>query len=72
MEFIDENGSFRLRNPQKYSCLYFPAAGENGIKSSLTPLLGGDAKKDQNTFLFEFLPPRLRSPHACRDYRNSR
>ncbi len=53
MEFIDENGSFRLRNPQKYSCLYFPAAGENGIKSSLTPLLGGDAKKDQNTFLFE-------------------
>lgn len=68
MEFIDENGSFRLRNPQKYSCLYFPAAGENGIKSSLTPLLGGDAKKDQNTFLFE--PVSAENLHNNRSTRN--
>ncbi|MDE7299849.1 MAG: cellobiose phosphorylase, partial [Lachnospiraceae bacterium] len=68
MEFIDGNGSFRLKNPQKYSYLYFPAAGENGIRSSLTPLLGGDAKKDQNTFLFE--PVSAENLHNNRGTRN--
>ena len=46
IEFVDESGSFCLKNPQDYSYLYFPVAGEDGIRSCLTPLLGGDAKKE--------------------------
>lgn len=68
IEFIDGNGSFRLANPQKYSYLYFPVAGEDGIKSSLTPLLGGDAKLDQNTFLLE--PVSAENLHNNRGTRN--
>lgn len=51
--FIDEKGTFALENPENYSYLYFPVAGEQGIKSAVTPNLGGDAKWDQNTFLLE-------------------
>lgn len=73
IEFIDENGSFRLKHPQDISYLYFPIAGEHagggaGIKSSLTPLLGGDAKKDQNTFLLE--PVSAENLHGNRSTRN--
>lgn len=68
MEFIDENGSFYLKNPQNYSYLYFPIAGENGIRSCLTPLLGGDAKKDQNAFLYE--PVSAENLHNNRSTRN--
>ena len=50
-EYIDQYGSFRMENPQKYSYLYFPIANDAGMKSSLTPVLGGDAKTGQNTFL---------------------
>lgn len=68
IQFIDEHGSFRLKNPQNYSYLYFPVAGEDGIRASLTPLLGGDAKKDQNTFLFE--PVSSENLHNNRGTRN--
>lgn len=68
IQFIDKNGSFCLKNPQDSSYLYFPVAGENGIKSSLTPVLGGDAKKDQNTFLFE--PVSAENLHNNRSTRN--
>ena len=55
IEFTDCHGSFRISNPQNISYLYFPVAGEGAlsIRSSLTPQLGGDAKRDQNTFLLE-------------------
>lgn len=68
IQFVDEHGSFRLKNPQNYSYLYFPVAGEDGIRASLTPLLGGDAKKDQNTFLFE--PVSAENLHNNRGTRN--
>ncbi len=69
IEFIDENGSFCLKNPQNYSYLYFPVAGEDGIRSSLTPLLGGDAKKDQNTFLYEPVSAEnLHNNHSTRNF----
>lgn len=68
IDFIDENGSFCLENPQNYSYLYFPVAGEDGIRSCLTPLLGGDAKKDQNTFLYE--PVSAENLHNNRSTRN--
>ena len=36
-EYIDQYGSFRMEDPQKYSYLYFPIANDAGMKSSLTP-----------------------------------
>ncbi|MGV8981087.1 GH36-type glycosyl hydrolase domain-containing protein [Clostridium sp.] len=49
--FKGENGDFVLNNPHKTSGLYFPLANESGMMSSITPLLGGDIKTGQNTFL---------------------
>ena len=46
-------GTFHLKKAENISYLYFPIAGEAGLKSSFTPNLGGDAKIDQNTFLLE-------------------
>lgn len=73
IEFIDGHGSFRMEQPQDISYLYFPVAGEHaggtvGMKSSLTPLLSGDAKKDQNTFLLE--PVSAENLHNNRSTRN--
>ena len=70
MEFTDRHGSFRLSNPQNISYLYFPVAGEgpSGIRSSVTPGLGGDAKRDQNTFLLE--PVSSENLHNNRATRN--
>lgn len=66
IEFTDRHGSFRFLNPQNVSYLYFPVAGEgpSGIRSSVTPGLGGDAKRDQNTFLLE--------PVSSEDLHNNR
>ena len=50
-QYIDENGAFRLENPELTSYLYFPIANENGVMSCVTPFLGGDSKMGQNTFL---------------------
>ena len=53
INFLDEDGTFTLHRPENYSGLYFPVAQNMGIKSAVTPNLGGDAKVDQNTFLLE-------------------
>lgn len=50
-EYIDKRGTFRLKNPELNSYLYFPIANESGVMSSVTPTLGGDSKMGQNTFL---------------------
>ena len=42
IQFLDQDGTFSIKQPENYSYLYFPVAGEKGIKSSLTPNLGGD------------------------------
>lgn len=70
VEFTDRHGSFRLLEPQNISYLYFPVAGEGplGIRSSLNPQLGGDAKRDQNTFLLE--PVSAENLHNNRATRN--
>ncbi len=52
--FIDGEGTFTLENAGAYRGLYFPLAGETGLKSAVTAYLAGDAKTDQNHFL---LPP---------------
>lgn len=52
-EFLEEKGTFCLEEAENVSNLYFPIAGENGVKSAVTPNWGGDSKLDQNHFLLE-------------------
>ncbi len=66
--FIDEHGSFLLKQPEHTSYLYFPLASEAGLKSAVTPNLGGDAKIDQETFLLE--PVSSENLHSSRSTRN--
>ena len=53
LKFVDKKGTFRISQPENYSYMYFPVAGEKGIKSALTPNLGGDSKLNQNAFILE-------------------
>lgn len=66
--YIDRFGSFHMQKPEGNSYLYFPLAGESGLKSSITPLLGGDSKIDQNTFLLE--PVSVENLHNSKGTRN--
>ena len=68
IEFQDKNGSFIIHDPENYSGLYLPMAGEKGLKSSITPNLGGDSKTDQNHFLLE--PVSIENLHNNRNTRN--
>ena len=47
IRFLDDGGTFALKNPEEVSGLYFPLASETGLKSAITPSLGGDCKLDQ-------------------------
>ena len=62
------NEIFTLNHPDNYTYLYFPIAGEQGIKSSVTPSFGGDSKLDQNTFLLE--PVSSENLHNNKSSRN--
>lgn len=64
LEFIDDSGTFRFRNPSDVNELYFPLCNEAGLMSSVTPMLNGDIKTDQHHFL---LPPV-----TIEDFYNSR
>ena len=67
--FIDDQGTFELKNPQNNSYLYFPLVNQGGMMSSITPTLNGDAKLDQNTFLL--LPisvEDLHNTHSARQF----
>lgn len=68
IRFLDEKGTFSIKNPENYSYLYFPIAGEKGIKSALTPNLGGDSKLNQNAFILE--PVSVENLHNNRSTRN--
>ena len=68
LEFLGDDASFRLQNPEQISYLYFPLASEAGLKSAITPNLGGDSKLDQETFLLE--PVSAENLHASRSTRN--
>ncbi len=57
-----------MEKPEKNSYLYFPLANEAGMKSAITPLLGGDAKYDQNSFLFQ--PVSAEELHNLKATRN--
>ncbi|WP_163194522.1 GH36-type glycosyl hydrolase domain-containing protein [Clostridium thermarum] len=66
--FENNDGEFTLMNPHKSSGIYFPLANEEGMMSSITPLLAGDIKTDQNTFLME--PVSVRDLHNSQVSRN--
>ena len=66
--FLDDKGTFSVEKPENYSYLYFPVAGENGIKSAITPNLGGDIKLNQNAFITE--PVSVENLHNNRSTRN--
>lgn len=68
LKFIDEHGSFQMKQPENTSYLYFPLASETGLRSSVTPKLGGDAKTGQETFLLE--PVSSENLHNNRSTRN--
>lgn len=66
--YQDDKGTFVLRQPEDTGYLYFPLASENGLKSAVTPLLGGDSKTDQNHFLLQ--PVSAEELHNNRSTRN--
>ncbi len=68
INYLDNNGTFRLENAQNYSYLYFPVAGGKGLKSAITPELSGDSKIDQNHFLLQ--PVSAEELHNNKSSRN--
>lgn len=66
--FNDNMGTFSIKNPEQTGYLYFPIASDKGLKSAVTPLLGGDAKTDQNHFLMQ--PVSAEELHNNRSTRN--
>lgn len=67
-KFKDRYGTFHIDNPEQTGDLYFPLAGEQGIKSAITPTLGGDCKLDQNHFLLQ--PVSAEDLHNNKSTRN--
>ena len=68
IQFTGNDGTFCLKQPEDTSYLYFPVANELGLKSVVTPVLGGDSKLSQNTFLLE--PVSAENLHNNRSTRN--
>ena len=67
-EFLDDKGTFRLEQPDNVSYLYFPIAGEQGLKGAVTPRLGGDLKRGQNEFVLQ--PVSAEELHNNKSTRN--
>jgi len=67
-QFIDDQGTFCLNDPQRVSYLYFPLVNEGGIMSSITADGHGDMKTGQNTFFN--LPVSVEDLHSTRQTRN--
>lgn len=51
LKFLNQNGDFELTGAQNAPEVYFPLVNEAGMISSVTPLLAGDAKTSQHSFL---------------------
>ena len=66
--YRNELGDFELRNAQRYPEVYFPLVNEGGMISSVTPLLAGDCKTGQNTYLLA--PASSETLHESRASRN--
>lgn len=69
IHFLDDNGTFVVSRPENTNYLYFPLAGTKGLKSAVTPNLGGDAKLDQESFLYEPVSSEnLHNNRSSRDF----
>lgn len=68
LTYLNEQGDFTLRDAQRCGDIYFPLANGGGMISSVTPLLAGDCKSGQNTFLLA--PASEDSLRSGRDSRN--
>ena len=68
LTYLNEQGEFTLRDAQRYGEIYFPLVNEGEMISSVTPLLAGDCKTGQNTFLLA--PASEDSLRSSRDSRN--
>lgn len=66
--FLNSLGDFCLENAQNYPDIYFPLANEGGMISCITPLLSGDCKTSQNTYLLA--PASSETLHESRASRN--
>ncbi len=51
LKFLNGQGDFLLTEAERCPEAYLPLVNEGGMMSSITPLLAGDCKTDQNTFL---------------------
>ncbi len=52
--YIDKKGTFQIENPENINEMYFPICNEAGLMACVTPILHGDSKTGQNSFI---LPP---------------
>lgn len=68
LKYLNKQGDFVLHNAQAHSSTYFPLTNEGGMMSSVTPLLSGDCKTGQNTFLLA--PASAETLHESRASRN--
>ena len=68
MKLLNPQGDFLLRHAQRYPEVYFPLVNAGGMISSVTPLLAGDAKCGQNTYLLA--PASSETLHESRTARN--
>jgi hypothetical protein len=67
-QFIDDQGTFALFDPQRFSYLYFPLMNEMGLVAAITPTLHGDIKAGQQRFLTA--PVSVEDLHMSRAARN--
>ena len=68
LKLINDRGDFVLRSAQRYPEVYFPLVNEGGMISSVTPMLAGDCKTGQNTYLLA--PASSETLHESRAARN--
>lgn len=52
-QFVDKDGTFRLKNAEENRYLYLPLANQAGVMNSITPDGHGDSKLSQDEFLLE-------------------
>ena len=68
IQFSGKDESFVLSSAENTNYLYFPIAGEAGLKACVTPNLGGDSKLDQEHFVLE--PVSVENLHNNKNTRN--
>ena len=68
IRFNSDRETFLLESAENSAHLYFPIAGEKGLKGSVNPNLAGDAMVDQETFVLE--PVTVEGLHNNRSARN--